>query len=235
VSVYPLGAVWHESHAIGAAFIVLLAIADEANDDGLCSAYNRSRAHLAKKCRLSERSVQRAVRDLVELGELRVLERGKGNQQSSYQVVLAGFPRGDSVAPRGRQRGSSGETLSLLGGDTVAPPIKEPVITRSSRSTRGAKRDKAGPNFEAAHALAREEWESRSRKPVCGFPAFALRIEESLDAGATEEQLRKVLPTMTVFSRNAFDFALGGSGKRVRKAPVDDSAQRAAPAGKVEL
>jgi hypothetical protein len=99
-----------------------------------------------------------------------------------------------------------------------------------------APRAKREPIINAlADAIARDEWERRDRKPVCGFPAFRARITECLDAGATEEQLLKVLPTMTVFSRNAFDFALGGSGKRQAKRAVDDSGQRAGPAGRVQL
>ena len=65
-------------------------------------------------------------------------------------------------------------------------------------------------NAAAAQRLAKDVWDSRAKKPVAGFIAVRLRIEESLDAGWTEADIVAVLPSMTFFSRNAFDIALAG-------------------------
>jgi len=91
-------------------------------------------------------------------------------------------------------------------------------------------------------------WEQSKVKPVCGFVALRLRVSEALEAGYSPEAVRKVLPRMTVFSRNAFDFALGGQpaasrveqdrtlpGGRVELPPEGDQDRRALPAGEVIL
>lgn len=56
--------------------IVLLALADNANDDGLCWP---GMAHLVAKCSKGERTIQASIKRLVELGHLtRVEVLGKG-------------------------------------------------------------------------------------------------------------------------------------------------------------
>jgi len=238
VSVYATTAVWKHSRATGAARLVLLALADEASSEGLVDHYKRSRAHLMAKTLVSERQVTRAIADLVALGELVVTERGTGRTVSSYAIVLPGLDamagqgcHGDTPAPTttARQGRHSGTPLSKRKTRSI-PSL--PGIPLAAAAADGPAPD---PITALADSIARDEWERRKVKPVAGFMAMRARIIECLDAGHTEEELRRVLPTMKVFSQNAFDFMLnGGPGKR-GKPVVDDSAQRALPAGKVEL
>lgn len=74
MSINVMSAIWKSSQATGGELLVLLAIADFADDDGM--AYP-SVSTLGKKSRLSARQVQRAIRRLTALGEL-AIETGKG-------------------------------------------------------------------------------------------------------------------------------------------------------------
>jgi DNA-binding transcriptional MocR family regulator len=64
---------WEESTATGSARLVLLALADWANEKGICFGSYRG---LAKKTRLSVATVTRALRELEEIGEVKQLEPG---------------------------------------------------------------------------------------------------------------------------------------------------------------
>lgn len=96
----------------------------------------------------------------------------------------------------------------------VQPAIDQelkPNTETETASVAGATDKVARRNYsEAADQLARAEWERRTEKPVCGFPALRARISEALDAGHSVRAVARVLPTMPAFSRNAFDFALRG-------------------------
>jgi hypothetical protein len=77
--------VWEHSRQTGSALLVLLALADYADADGLCWP---SMATLAAKARLSERMVARHVERLMEAGEVD-LERGGGRGRSNrYRITL---------------------------------------------------------------------------------------------------------------------------------------------------
>lgn len=71
MSIEIMNAVWRESNSSGRARVVLLAIADMQSDIGAWP----SIATLAKMTNSSERSVQRDIRHLEEIGELIVLNR----------------------------------------------------------------------------------------------------------------------------------------------------------------
>jgi predicted transcriptional regulator len=63
---------WENSPASGTDLLVMLAIADNADDSG-GNAWPSMRT-LARKCRISERSVQRAIRSLQAAGLLMIEE-----------------------------------------------------------------------------------------------------------------------------------------------------------------
>jgi hypothetical protein len=84
VSIKVMGEVWDSSSAKGGARLVLLALADHANDEGYC---HPSLARLAKKSALTERNVQFILRDLEARGEL-VVFRGAGRGHVSEYWVL---------------------------------------------------------------------------------------------------------------------------------------------------
>jgi hypothetical protein len=78
-------AVWELSKTKDHDLLVLLAIADNARDDGLAWP---GRKLIARKARVDERTVTRSVKRLETLGEIAILSRGTGRSSTRYQVLL---------------------------------------------------------------------------------------------------------------------------------------------------
>jgi hypothetical protein len=87
VSIKIMTRVWEESKQGGSKLLLLLAIADNANDDGYCWP---GQEYLAKKIRMSKKSIPRLVKELQNDGELFVNGRS-GNGLSTEYVVLVGL------------------------------------------------------------------------------------------------------------------------------------------------
>lgn len=86
MSVRVMSWVWESSQSTGIDRLVLLAIADSASDDG-GHAWPSIRT-LKTKAMVSERTVQRAIRTLVELGELVVDANAGRSGVNVYRVVM---------------------------------------------------------------------------------------------------------------------------------------------------
>lgn len=111
--------------------LVLLKLADNANDSGECVP---SYQHIADQCEMSRRSVINHVQALIDMGLLVKFERlggEKRNRSNRYILKLDG----ENSAPRsGEDSALGGETASPLSGENSAPrtyhssePIKEPI------------------------------------------------------------------------------------------------------------
>jgi hypothetical protein len=133
MSIEVMSRVWQRSRQAGGALLVLLAIADFADDRGV--AYP-SVPTLARKARLSERQVQRVISELVDAEELAV-EPGQGRHGSHLYSVIVGTGRhdvtGDRMSPRrtvthdrmspvARHRRRPGVTLATSAGVTPVSP-----------------------------------------------------------------------------------------------------------------
>ena len=82
--------------------LVLMAVADHADDEGICWPGN---AHIARKCNLSQRSVQRHIKNLIDNGYMTARRRYRetGGQTSNLYVlnvegVTHSHGGGDSVS-----------------------------------------------------------------------------------------------------------------------------------------
>ena len=84
--------VWQHSQQSGTALVLMLAIADHANDDGFMAWPSIS--SLARKARTSERQVYRLVSQLTEVGELEVRRRAGPHGTNLYRVLTP-----DTVSP----------------------------------------------------------------------------------------------------------------------------------------
>lgn len=84
MSVDCMSAVWKHSTHSGNKLLLLLALADHANDDGICWP---SLDKLAEKARISKRQAQRIVSELTESGEISILKKGNGRGQSTLYHV----------------------------------------------------------------------------------------------------------------------------------------------------
>lgn len=88
MSIKTMQRVWTLSGQKGSALLLLLAIADNADDDGECWP---GIEHLRKKTRMSERQTQRMLQYLDTTPEL-AIEWGIGRGGSNYFYVLTGLP-----------------------------------------------------------------------------------------------------------------------------------------------
>jgi len=102
MSIKVMSAVWDYSRASGTPLLVLLKLADWANDDGECWP---SISTIAQKCRLKdERHVKRIIHDTLEreLGEVIVIPGGgksssKGGLRSNRYRIVVHMPEDDAA------------------------------------------------------------------------------------------------------------------------------------------
>ncbi len=113
MSVVQMTAVFRRSRSKGVSRLVLLALADVANDDGEVVAYGRSHTILAAKANCDPGSVGRAIDRLVELGEVEILNVGDGRRSTDYRLRL-----GEGAHPEGGQNADPG-------GAGRAPRVRE--------------------------------------------------------------------------------------------------------------
>lgn len=88
MSIEVMSWVWKKSKATGTAKFVLLAIADNAWDDGT-NAWP-SITTISRKTGLSERTVQRCIQNLFDIDELRIFDRP--GHSNLYQVNMSDLP-----------------------------------------------------------------------------------------------------------------------------------------------
>jgi len=117
--------------------IILIKLADQANDEGTCWP---SYETIAKACEISKRSVITHIQVLEDQGFLRIEKRynkdaGK-NFSNRYHLTLdkgSANPALVKTTPSSGENPALGDAADSLGGETAAPepinePINEPVI-----------------------------------------------------------------------------------------------------------
>lgn len=159
MSIFVTSLVWKFSRAEGSTLLTALAIADFADDEG--RAYPAV-STLAAKARISERSAQYAVRELIELGEL-LVEPGTGPRGTNTYCVQVQNLRGANSAgvQPGSQGGATGCTQTIINRQKKksekAPP---PPVTF----------DASTGKFEGISGLHRGLWAS-------AYPAINADVE----------------------------------------------------------
>jgi helix-turn-helix protein len=114
--------VWQRSQHKGSELLLLLALADNANDQGI--AYPSVRT-LAKKTRLSTRQVKRLIKVVELSGELRVSYETGPRGCNEYAILLGG----DKMSPDEISRchpGSKGGDIALSPEPKEEPKREEP-------------------------------------------------------------------------------------------------------------
>jgi hypothetical protein len=133
--------VWRNSKSTGTKLLILVSLADQANDEGWCWP---SVALIATRCRVSKRTVQRVLSELEDGHEIRREE--KRGCSTRYQVTVSPvtvIDTGDDLAPVSPEV-SGGDTAVTGGVPTVSPrniiessePSLEPKKAKESRSHR---------------------------------------------------------------------------------------------------
>lgn len=173
MSVVQLAAVFRASRSKGSARLVLLALADVANDEGEVTAYARSQKILARKANVDQGSVRRAIDRLEELGELKVLSQGDGRRPSDYRITLGEGAQDEGAqaaapAPAGRAP-SPGETRAQ-GAQAAAPitpslpGLPPPDPTRADPEPEGFAEFWAAYPRRVAKAAARKAYASALKR-----------------------------------------------------------------------
>jgi hypothetical protein len=128
VSIKTMSLVWDHSPQKGSSLILLLAIADYANEE------NRawpSIGTLAAKIRMSERNTQMLLRKLIDAGELEIQQNAGPNGTNVYRIILG--RGGENFAPGGEKSSTEGVKNSAQGGAiAIAPePSLDPSVDPS--------------------------------------------------------------------------------------------------------
>jgi hypothetical protein len=204
MSIAVMDLVWQFSGHKGASLLVLLAIADYADDDG--SAFPSITA-LGRKARMSERNTRYVVRELIESGEVSC-RLGGGSIRNAYRVNVSELEkrRGAKIAgvqtvPQVERPGQNPvETGAKSGGGGAKSGIayKEDPSCRSTMkdpSTRAGARSKSGPAkglLRAGESKVNPKQHGRSAALVTSPPEGAV-IDHGLLARILEG-LRSTLP-----------------------------------------
>lgn len=187
MSVKAMSAVWERSRMKGAPLLLLLAIADHANDRGH-DAYP-SIETLRRKVRMGERSVRRIVRLLEEEGELRTSIGTGPRGTNEYIVVVATgvtpvkLAPGDGVRMAGGQDDPAPVVAVAPGQD--GPPAKSCSGGGPNRAGRGAKFDTLGGHSYGPRTIQEPSKEPSLIRPVAA--AAADQPRRVLEGEALEE------------------------------------------------
>ena len=119
MSIRTMSHVWEHSQQKGASLLLLLAIADYANDDGRAWP---SIATLANKIRMSERNTQRLLQRLSRCGEIEIEVNSGQNGVNVYRVTTP--RRGDNLS-------GGGVTTCQGGGDSLVRGGGDSLVTRT--------------------------------------------------------------------------------------------------------
>lgn len=158
-------------------------------------------------------AIRAALRELEAGGYIERRQfRADNGKWATECTVLEHPDRSGKPAPVNQKRETSaGFPVPVVNGS------KEPLQPKLQPKATKPVAKRYGPE---ADALAKGEWARRRQKPVCGFPALRERIQEALDAGHSTDAVGSVLPSMPVFSRNAFDLALSRTNQSVQATTV---------------
>ena len=177
MSVYVSSWVWKHSKAKDHQLLVLLALADMANDEGKSWPSMRT---ICERCRISERSARGAVSQASANGELKILAQEGPNWVNVYQFTAFLTPA-ESAAP-------SGEVSSGGAKSAPLPPAKSAPL--------GAKLSMPTPAESAPKTSEEEPSKETTTTPCARAQAKAMQPAEeavvvvpSLEASEEEPQL----------------------------------------------
>lgn len=177
-----MGTVLKYSRSRGNARLVLLVIGDCCKDDG--SDAWPSVSLIAERAGISERTVQRCLQELTELGELQIRYKAGPREANLYDVIMGG----DRLSPRkvgGDKEGGGVVTKTVGGGDRAVSPDPSlirpnPSLSLFKRETREEDRERG---FNAFYGL----YPRKANKPgaisawkkiaVDDYPKIMLRLE----------------------------------------------------------
>jgi hypothetical protein len=143
--------IWSGAHVEGSSLLVLLALADFANDKDICWP---SLPTLAQRARISERQAQRLVQKLADDGHIEIMATGNGRRHSARYKVTPKVDIAMSPLPEIKDdklstfENGKGDNLSSFDGERVTSsalkvdiamspdPLEPPIETEEEDDTR---------------------------------------------------------------------------------------------------
>lgn len=117
--------VWTHSKQSGTHLLVMIALADASNNDGICW---WGKTKLSERCRLTEARLKTVIRDLERAGELQVIEGGydkeaKKNISNHYLIMGLAEPSAEArpIEPAKPKKRNFEKRSEADGGNTVDP------------------------------------------------------------------------------------------------------------------
>lgn len=171
MSVRVMSWVFHHSRATGSDRLVLLAIADSANDHG--SEAWPSIGRIAAKAGVDRRTVTRSLGRLIDMGELEKVRHGgltaRGGVSNSYRITMPDYAKQGPSAPRGEMP-PPGATCPEVGATTTERGGEVPP--NPSRDTRNHPRPDADSALVADFAANADQVRSlKARRSTASNPA----------------------------------------------------------------
>jgi hypothetical protein len=176
--------VWGESKQTGGALLVLLAMADNANHEGVCWPGHE---YLATKARLDVRQVRRVIKKLIHDGELSVIKENAGRGKLTVYSLL---PKEDNLSAF-----SEKEDICSTKRGTFAPPslLKEPSIESS------------------AHARGKGALNDDVEKIFAIYDAYPKKVGKPAAVRSIKAALKKVEPDWLLQTTQAYAKAVNGA------------------------
>lgn len=191
-------AAWEHGDYRGARFVVLLALADVANDAHENELWMRH-GNLARKARCDATTAREAIHTFVADGWLEVLDEPKGRNPGRYRFV--GPPILSGVGP------DNADGLSGVSPDVVGGGARQAAAAPLSRTKEELPGSATGSAAEADR-IVREWWESHDPRPLGSFPGCRKIVKEAIDRGHRADRvavaLRRcgnVVPSKPVLAR----------------------------------
>lgn len=130
---------WEQSSLKATELVLLLALADAANDEGYCWP---TMPTLEKKSRLKERTVQYLLTKLEQVGDITILERGTGRKSSRYRV----HPGAANSAPLSTTRDAQSTPLNAA---VCTPGVqKDPTVKEQSANAEEVPNPSSEPSLD---------------------------------------------------------------------------------------
>ena len=163
--------------------LVLLAVADHANDEGWAYPGQRS---LAAKCGMAERTVRGHLATLAEQGWLQVQRRGR-TTTNLYRVVAPGSDRQPTAShPGGERQPTAGSDRQPTAGVSGSPP----PLNHQRTTTRNHQQQVGAPRGMAWAWASRWAQLRQVPAPDSLLATWARQVTEFVEAGGMpDEQL----------------------------------------------
>ena len=177
MSIKTMSRVWEHSQQSGTKLLLLLAIADHANDEGVAWPGMTS---LSRKIRASLTYTKELIKELLTSGDLELVKSGGGHNSNTYRVVVGEVP-GRHTSPEAYPTGTAGlpavgRHTSLQGGG-MPPPNHHRNIIKPSYACKDIPEPLRTPEFE-------EAWK--------GWMAYRAEIKKKITPSTQERQLKRL-------------------------------------------